>query len=166
MSSSAQCERAPMNLEPPEPPPTAPAEPRHNGGRSESPAPTTHSNWNLRPYPLPMPRRWLDFFYAHPWLTFVLMVGFFLLFGITSVNLFVLLKMNIDLFIEYGAMVIADGALQQLVELIGSAALSIVFFLAFKVCERILVERLTERKFGTAARPPAQAAAPVAAGRD
>ena len=33
------------------------------------------SNWNRRPYPLPMPRRWLDFLYAHPWLTLVLMVA-------------------------------------------------------------------------------------------
>jgi hypothetical protein len=31
---------------------------------------------------------------------------------------------------------------------VGSAALSIVFYLAFKVCERLLVERLTARKFG------------------
>jgi len=95
-----------------------------------------------------IPKRWLDFLYARAWLTFGLMVGFFLLFGITSVNLFVLLKMNIDLFIEYGAMVIADGALEQLADLIGSAVLSIVFYLLFKVCERLLVERLVARKFG------------------
>jgi len=94
-----------------------------------------------------LPKRWLDFLYVRPWLTFGLMVGFFVLFGITSVNLFVLLKMNIDLFLEYGTMVIADGALQQLAELLGSATLSIVFYLAFKVCERLLVERLTARKF-------------------
>jgi hypothetical protein len=101
-----------------------------------------------------LPKRWLDFLYARPWLTFVVMVAFFLLFGITSVNLFVLLKMNIDLFIEYGAMVIEDGALQQLFELLTSAALSIVFYLAFKVCERLLVERLVARKFGAGAAPP------------
>ena len=56
--------------------------------------------------------------------------------------------MNIDLFIEYGAMVIEDGALQQLVELLLSAFLSIGFYMAFKICERVLVERLTEKKFG------------------
>src|SRR5215467_9078371 len=95
-----------------------------------------------------LPKRWLDFLYARPWLTFAVMVGFFVLFGITSVNLFVLLKMNIDLFLEYGTMVIADGALEQLGDLLGSAALSIVFYLAFKVCERLLVERLTAKKFG------------------
>jgi hypothetical protein len=101
-----------------------------------------------------IPKRWLDFLYVHRWLTFGLMVGFFLLFGITSVNLFVLLKMNIDLFIEYGTMVIADGALEQLVDLIGSAILSIVFYLLFKVCERLLVERLTAKKFGAGGAAP------------
>ena len=95
-----------------------------------------------------MPKRWLDFLYARRTLTFALMIAFFLLFGVTSVNLFVLLKMNIDLFIEYGAMVIADGALEQLVDLLLSSILSIIFYMAFKICERVLVERLTEKKFG------------------
>jgi hypothetical protein len=97
-----------------------------------------------------LPKSWLDYLYAHARLTFVLMGVLFLLFGITSVNLFVLLKMNIDLFIQYGLMVIADGALEQLIELIGSAYLSLMFYLMFKVCERVLVERLTSRRFHTA----------------
>src|SRR5262249_33675750 len=83
-------------------------------------AATPHSHWNRRPYPLPMPRRWIDFLYGHPALTFVLMVAFFIFFGVTSVNLFVLLKMNIDLFIQYGLIVIADGALEQLFDLLTS----------------------------------------------
>ena len=91
----------------------------------------------------PLPRRLVAFLYAHPKLTFLLMGAFFLLFGFTSVNLFVVLKANIDLFLEYGAMVIEDGALQQLVEILGSSYLSIVFYVLFKVCERVLVERLT-----------------------
>jgi hypothetical protein len=91
----------------------------------------------------PIPRRWIGFLYRNPKLTFVLMGFFFLLFGFTSVNLFVVLKANIDLFIEYGAMVIEDGALQQLVEIVASSYLSIVFYVCFKICERILIERLT-----------------------
>ena len=59
----------------------------------------------------PMPRRMIGFLYRHPALTFLLMGVFFLLFGFTSVNLFVVLKANIELFLEYGAMVIDDGAL-------------------------------------------------------
>ncbi|HQR10243.1 MAG TPA: hypothetical protein PLW68_02850 [Casimicrobiaceae bacterium] len=91
----------------------------------------------------PIPRRWIGFLYRNPKVTFVLMGFFFLLFGFTSVNLFVVLKANIDLFVEYGAMVIEDGALQQLVEIIANSYLSIVFYVCFKICERILIERLT-----------------------
>jgi hypothetical protein len=88
------------------------------------------------------PQRWINFLFRHPSLTFVLMGAFFLLFGVTSVNLFVLLKMNIDLFVEYGLMVIEDGALQQLAELLGSAYLSMLFWLLFRLCERIIIERM------------------------
>ncbi len=73
---------------------------------------------------------------------------FFLLFGLTSINLFFLLKANLNLFLEYGLMVIDDGALEQLAELLGSAYLSMLFWLLFRVCERILVERLTKKRFG------------------
>jgi hypothetical protein len=102
----------------------------------------------LRLAPNPMPRLWIQFLFRRPRLTFALMGAFFLLFGVTSVNLFVLLKANLDLFLEYGLMVIADGALEQLVDLLGSAYLSMVFWLLFKICERILVERLTAKRFG------------------
>lgn len=91
----------------------------------------------------PLPRRLIGFLYRHPKLTFLLMGVFFLLFGFTSVNLFVVLKANIELFLEYGLMVIEDGALRQLVDIIGSSYLSIVFYVFFKVCERVLIERLT-----------------------
>lgn len=94
-----------------------------------------------------MPQSWIDFLFKRPRLTFLLMGVLFLLFGVSSVNLFVQLKANIDLFLEYGLMVIADGALQQLVELLGSTYLSIVFYILFKLCERILVERLTANRF-------------------
>jgi hypothetical protein len=96
----------------------------------------------------PMVHSFVRFLFRRPRLTFALMGGFFLLFGLTSVNLFVLLKLNLDLFFEYGLMVIADGALQQLIELLGSAYLSMVFYVLFRVCERVLVERVTAKRFG------------------
>ncbi len=96
----------------------------------------------------PLPKRWIGFLYRHPKFTLLLMGAFFVLFGFTSVNLFVILKANIDLFLQYGLMVIEDGALQQLVEILGSAYLSIVFYVLFKVCERVLVERLTGKPLG------------------
>ena len=102
---------------------------------------------------LKVPQRWIDFLFARPRLTFIVMGLLFLLFGITSVNLFMLLKMNIDLFVNYGLMVIADGALEQLAELLGSAYLSLVFYILFKVCERVLVERLTANRFARRIEP-------------
>ncbi|HKE41559.1 MAG TPA: hypothetical protein VKG21_17105 [Casimicrobiaceae bacterium] len=99
---------------------------------------------------------WVDFLFRRPRLTFALAGAFFILFGVSSVNLFVLLQKNIELFLDYGLMVIADGALQQLVELVSSAYLSLLFYLLFKVCERILVERWTVRRLREikAAAPP------------
>jgi hypothetical protein len=96
----------------------------------------------------PVTGRWIQFLFRRPKLTFALMGAFFLLFGVSSVNLFVLLRLNLDLFLEYGLMVIADGALQQLIELLGSAYLSMLFYVLFRVCERVLVERLTAKRFG------------------
>ena len=93
-----------------------------------------------------MPVRWIDFLFRHPRLTFVLMGVWFLMFGVTSVNLFVQLKANIDLFVDYGFMVIEDGALQQLGELIGWTYCSMVFYLLFKLFERVLVEHLMAKR--------------------
>ena len=69
------------------------------------------------------------------WLTFLLMGVFFLLFGVMTANIFVLLKANIDL-------VIADGALLQLAELIAYGYLSLLFYILFKTCEHVLVNGL------------------------
>ena len=90
---------------------------------------------------------WVYFLFRNPLLTFALMGFCFVMFGVTSINLFFLLKANISLFVEYGLMVIDDGALDQLFELLGMAYLSMMFYIIFKVCERILVERLTRRRF-------------------
>lgn len=82
---------------------------------------------------------------GHSVLTFVLMGVFFLLSGVTSINLYVVLKANIDLFRKYGAQAVEDGALLQLVQILGTALLSIFFFVLFVVCERIVVDRLTSK---------------------
>lgn len=85
----------------------------------------------------------IKFLFQHWGCTFLLMGVFFFLFGVTSLNLFVLLKANINLYIEHGTMVIADGALRQLVELLSYGYLSLLFYALFKVCENILINRLT-----------------------
>jgi hypothetical protein len=88
-------------------------------------------------------RQTMDFLQRHPWMTFLLMGAFFLLFGFTSINLYGLLRANVALIVSYGAMALDDGALQQLAEILGAAVLSIAFFVLFALCERVLVGRLT-----------------------
>jgi len=90
-----------------------------------------------------MRTRLIDVLWKRRWLTFLLMGLFFLLFGAMTGNIFVLLKANIDLYLDYGTMVIADGALLQLAELIGYGYLSPLFYVLFKACEHILVTQLT-----------------------
>ena len=92
---------------------------------------------------LATPRAAIGLLFRHPWLAFLLQGACFLLFGVTSVNLFVLLMSNISLFVEYGMMVIEDGALRQLAELVGLACLSGLFYVGFAVCDRTLLRRLT-----------------------
>jgi hypothetical protein len=100
-----------------------------------------------------MRTRLIEFLWKHRWLTFLLMGLFFLLFGAMTVNIFVLLKANIDLFLDYGAMVIANGALLQLAELTAYGYLSMLFYVLFKACEHILVAHLTGERPGTRAEP-------------
>jgi hypothetical protein len=80
------------------------------------------------------------------WLTFVVMVAAFLVFGAGSLNLFFVLKANLELIAEYGWQALADGAAQQLVELMVTAAVSMAAYVLFKACEHKLVHRLCDPK--------------------
>lgn len=92
-------------------------------------------------------RAWLDrVVFARAWLTFVLLVGAFLVFGAGTYNLFLLLKANLDLIAEHGTQALADGAAQQFVELMLTAALSMAAYVLFKACEHRLVRWLCESK--------------------
>jgi hypothetical protein len=81
-----------------------------------------------------------------PLLAFLLMGLSFVLFGLTSLNLIYLVKANISLFLEYGWMVVRDGALRQLFELLAYGYLSLLFYVVFKCCEHQLVNYFTHKK--------------------
>ena len=85
---------------------------------------------------------WLDHHYG---CAFLLMGASFFVFGVLSLNLIYVLKANIELILENGTMVIADGAGRQFLELIGYGYLSLAFFVVFKCCEHIVVRRLTQQ---------------------
>jgi len=93
---------------------------------------------------IPLPR-FPEYLRRHPAQTFVLMGAAFLAFGVTSVNLYVLFAANLTLIAEYGMTAIEDGALQQLVELVGSLLLSLAFYALFALCDKTLVRRITEK---------------------
>jgi len=88
-------------------------------------------------------RAWLDrVVLARAWLAFIVLVFAFLVFGAGTYNLFLLLKANLDLIAEHGMQALADGAAQQLVELMATAALSMAAYVVFKACEHRLVQWL------------------------
>jgi hypothetical protein len=95
---------------------------------------------------------------SRPWLTFIVMGLAFFVFGVTTLNLFMLLKANADLLNEYGWQAVMDGGFQQLVELVATGYASLLFYLVFKVCEDRLAKGLGARQTGDAGRgdaPPA-----------
>jgi hypothetical protein len=84
--------------------------------------------------------------FARAWLTFVVLVLSFLVFGAGTYNLFLLLKANLALIAEHGMQALADGAAQQFLELMFTAALSMAAYVLFKACEHRLVHRLCDPK--------------------
>jgi len=77
------------------------------------------------------------------WGRFALAGAYFLLFGVCSFNLFAILSANIHLFIDHGIMVIADGALEQFIQLVALGYLSLFLWICFKRSETLLVADLT-----------------------
>jgi ABC-type multidrug transport system fused ATPase/permease subunit len=90
---------------------------------------------------------WLDRrLFRRAWLTFIVMVAAFLVFGAGTYSLFLLLKANLELIAEHGMQALADGAAQQFAELMVTAALSMAAYVLFKACEHRLVQRLCQVK--------------------
>lgn len=79
------------------------------------------------------------------WLsTLLLMALFALVFGLSTLNLFVLLEANFALIARNGSMALLDGGLRQLGELAGYGMLALAAYLLLKACEKVLVERILD----------------------
>ena len=76
----------------------------------------------------------------HWLLTLIVMSIAAIVLGISSYNLFFLFKANLTFIADYGWQAVADGALQQLAELCVYGFFSIVAYVIFKACEKVLVE--------------------------
>jgi hypothetical protein len=83
------------------------------------------------------------FMLNHPILTYIACGVSFGLFSFVSLDLVRLLKANLTLFLDYGTMVIGEGAVEQLAGLVLYGYLSLALFLTFKTCEHVLVGRAT-----------------------
>ncbi|MFZ6688938.1 hypothetical protein ACO0K0_14410 [Undibacterium sp. SXout11W] len=85
---------------------------------------------------------WLS---THPVCTFVLMTSSFLGFGILSLDLAKVILANAEYISANGWAGLIDGGLQQLFELIRNAIAAMMFYLLFKLCEHVLVEKLANQ---------------------
>ena len=79
---------------------------------------------------------------VHWLLTLVLMGLFALVFGLSSLNVVKMLSANIALIAEHGTMVLFEGALLQLFELLIYGYLAVISYVLFKACETVLVGRI------------------------
>lgn len=86
-------------------------------------------------------RRYIVKFLArHPIATLLVMTICFLSFGYFSINIFVILEANLDLINRFGWRALADGAAIQFISVVLSALASVIFYSAWKVCERLIIE--------------------------
>ena len=83
-------------------------------------------------------RRW--------WLAFILMGLSFVLFGLVTLNLLHTLGANLEFLSSYGVEAVREGGLWQLVGLVVSGYGAAASYVLFKLCEKVLVERLATRK--------------------
>ena len=83
-------------------------------------------------------RRW--------WLAFILMGLSFVLFGLVTLNLLHTLGANLEFLSSYGVEAVREGGLWQLVGLVVSGYGAAASYVLFKLCEKVLVERLATQK--------------------
>ena len=92
--------------------------------------------------------RLYDFLLRRWWLAFILMGVSFVVFGLVTLNLLHTLGANLEFLTSYGIEAVREGGLWQLIELVLSGYLAAASYVFFKLCEKVLVERLATRKTG------------------
>lgn len=92
--------------------------------------------------------RLYTFLFKRWWLAFILMGVSFVLFGMLTLNLLHTLGANLEFLGMHGLDAVREGGLRQLLELVGSGYFAAMFYVFFKLCEKVLVERLAVVKKG------------------
>ena len=70
----------------------------------------------------------------------------FLAFGYLSFNLFFMFQANVSVIKEHRFAVLKDGAALQLLQIILTAFFGMIFYTLRKLCERLILDRLTRNK--------------------
>ncbi len=83
-------------------------------------------------------RRW--------WITFILLGVSFVLGGLVTLDLLHVLSANVSFLTMFGLDALREGGLRQLIGIIVSGYFAAACYVVFKLCEKILVERLSVRK--------------------
>ena len=85
-------------------------------------------------------RRW--------WAAFILLGVSFVLGGLVTLNLLHMLSANLEFLSSYGFDALREGGFRQLVEIVVSGYFAAACYVVFKLCEKVLVERLSKKKQG------------------
>lgn len=86
--------------------------------------------------------RWLR---RHLVVSFLLMTASFVFFGYLTIDLVHLLSSNAAFIVKHGWLALMSGGLLQLGELTLTALLAMACYLLFKLCEQVLLQRLSSR---------------------
>ncbi|MES9971210.1 MAG: hypothetical protein ABW092_14335 [Candidatus Thiodiazotropha sp.] len=85
-------------------------------------------------------------FYKLPLTTFFILITSGFIFGALTINIFRLFAANWNFIVTYGLTALKEGALIQTMELLLTGIFAMIFFLLFKFCEKILIDRLSAIK--------------------
>ena len=97
-----------------------------------------------------------DLFYRHPIFTFLVLISSGFAFGALTLNIFRLFAANWNFIKTFGVVALHEGALIQTLELILTGIFSMIMFLSFKFCEKILIDRLCAVRLKRRKKTPAK----------
>jgi hypothetical protein len=83
------------------------------------------------------------------WVAFVLLGVSFVLGGMVTLNLLHTLSANVEFLSNYGLDALREGGLRQFVEIVVSGYFAAACYVVFKLCEKVLVGRLSNKNQGT-----------------
>jgi hypothetical protein len=86
------------------------------------------------------------FLLRHWWLAFIVLGLSFVLGGLLTLNLLHTLSANFEFLSSYGIDAVREGGLRQLIEVAVSGYFAAACYVVFKLCEKVLVERLSANK--------------------